>query len=267
MFRAQADLAADFRALGVTPGDVVMLHASIRSVGAVAGGPDAIHLALKDALTERGTLLMYASCPQHFDEVGRGNLTAAEEAELLDKLPPFDPMTARSARDNGALVELLRTYPGSKVNDHVVRFVAWGARADTLLAEQPWDFAYGRASTLERFLDLGGKILLLGSDHDAVTFLHHTEHVVDVPGKRVASFRVPTRGPAGERIWREMHEFDTAAGAHPAWPPQFFAALVDGYLAHAPHGAGRVGDAPSVLFDARGLHNHALAHMRAVAGM
>ena len=44
-------LADRFRTLGVRPGDVVFLHASVRAVGPVAGGPDQIHLALKDALT------------------------------------------------------------------------------------------------------------------------------------------------------------------------------------------------------------------------
>jgi cyclophilin family peptidyl-prolyl cis-trans isomerase len=48
---SRADLADGFRALGVRPGDVVFLHASVRAVGPVAGGPDQIHLALKDALT------------------------------------------------------------------------------------------------------------------------------------------------------------------------------------------------------------------------
>ena len=55
-------------------------------------------------------------------------------ARLLEKLPPFDPQTARSARDNGALVELLRTYPGSTVNAHVARFVVWGKHADHLIS-------------------------------------------------------------------------------------------------------------------------------------
>ena len=52
---SRADLARDFRRLGIQPGDTVMLHASIRAVGAIAGGPDQIHLALKDALTEAAT--------------------------------------------------------------------------------------------------------------------------------------------------------------------------------------------------------------------
>jgi aminoglycoside 3-N-acetyltransferase len=78
--QSRASLADDFRRLGVCAGDAVVLHASIRSVGRIIGGPDQIHLALKNALTPAaGTLLMYASCPEFHDEVGRGNLTADEE--------------------------------------------------------------------------------------------------------------------------------------------------------------------------------------------
>ena len=102
-------LSADLRSLGIASGDVVMAHASVRAVGEVAGGPDEIHLAIKDALTAEGTLLMYAGCPRYVDEVGRGNLSHAEEGEILEKLPPFDPDTARSARDHGILVEFLRS--------------------------------------------------------------------------------------------------------------------------------------------------------------
>src|SRR5919202_3928572 len=116
---SRRQLADDFRAAGVAPGDTVMVHASVRAVGDIAGGPDQIHLALKDVLTPDGTLIMYASCPRYYDEVGRGNLTPAQEREMIDKLPAFDPLTARAARDNGALVEFFRTYPGSIVNHHV----------------------------------------------------------------------------------------------------------------------------------------------------
>src|ERR1700754_2878179 len=108
MFSRQ-ELTQGFRDLGIAPGDMVMVHASVRAVGKIAGGPDQIHLALKDALTAEGTLIMYASCPEFVDEIGRGRLTADEERELLDKLPAFDPLTSRSQRENGALVELLRT--------------------------------------------------------------------------------------------------------------------------------------------------------------
>lgn len=241
-----------------------MVHASVRAIGEVAGGPDEIHLALKDALTSEGTMLMYAGCPQYADEVGRGNLTPAQEAEVLDKLPAFDPETARSARDHGILVEFLRTYPESLVNRHVARFVAWGKQAEYLFLSQPWSYAFGRESALERLVALDGKILLLGADHDAVTFLHYAEHIVDIPDKRVARFQVPV-SENGARVWREMEEFDTSAGVHPNWPDRFFAKIVGGHLRASANTGGRVGDAQCYLFRARGLLDFALPVMERVA--
>lgn len=261
---SRSDLAAGFRDLGVVPGDTVFLHASVRAVGPVAGGPDQIHLALSDAVGHGGTVMMYASCPDYYDEVGLGSLTPDEERELLEKLPAYDPLTARSARDNGTLVEFLRTWPGTKVNAHVARFAARGMMADRLTSPHPWNYAYGAGSPLERFLELDGKILLLGSDHDAVTFLHYVEHVLDVPGKRVVRFQVPVVRD-GQRVWIPMEEFDTSVGAHPNWPDPFFAQLVDGFLSASGNRGGRVGNAESFLFPARGLMEHATPIMRSVA--
>lgn len=259
------ELCRDLRALGVTRGDTVMVHASVRSVGEVAGGPDEIHLAIKDVITDDGTLLMYAGCPRYVDEVGRGNLAAAEEAEILEKLPPFDALTARSARDNGALVELLRTYPGSRVNNHPARFVAWGKHTGFLFSRQPWHYAFGDGSALERFVELDGKLLLLGCDHDAVTFLHYAEHIVDIPEKRVARFKVPVL-EKGRRVWRDMEEFNTAGdGVHASWPERYFAELVDGHLAETHNQGGLVGNAPSHLMSARALLDFTLPRMRALA--
>jgi aminoglycoside 3-N-acetyltransferase len=261
----RAGLADDLRALGLTAGDTVMVHASVRAVGEIAGGPDEIHLAIKDVITNSGTLMMYASCPQYVDEIGRGNLSPAQEAELLEKLPAFNPETARSARDNGALVELLRTWPGSRVNHHVVRFVTWGRHAEDLFALQPWDYAFGRGSALERFLDLNGKILLLGCDHDTVTFLHYAEHVADFPGKRVSRYQVPVL-ENGAREWRWMEEIDTSeGGAHLHWPDRFFARIVDAHLRATSNEGGRVGNARTYLVRARNLFDFSVAIMELVA--
>lgn len=200
---SREQLADDFRKLGIRAADTVMLHASVRAVGEVAGGPDQIHLALKDALTAEGTLMMYASCARYYDEVGRGNLTDKQEREILEKLPAFDPLAARSDRDNGILVEFLRTYPGSLVNLHVARFVIWGKQAAHLMSSQPWNYALGMDSPLDRFVELNGKIVLLGSDHDAVTFLHYVEHVArrdDKTSTVVIRIARPHRRTVAERL-------------------------------------------------------------------
>ena len=242
-----------------------MVHASVRAVGPVAGGPDQIHLALRDALTEAGTMMMYASCPDGYDDVGRGHLSPVAERAIVDKQPPFDAFSAKAQRENGALVEFFRSYPGSLVNNHVARFVVWGRHAQYLISEQPWDYAFGAGSALERFVALDGKILLIACDHDNVTFLHYAEHIVDIPGKRIAKFEVPVL-EHGERVWKEMEEVDTSgAGAHPRWPERFFAQIVNAHLLRTRNRGRRVGHAHCFLTDAKGLLDVALAEMRAAA--
>jgi aminoglycoside 3-N-acetyltransferase len=241
-----------------------MAHASLRAIGEVAGGPDEVHLAIKDVLTSDGTFFMYASCPRYYDEVGRGNLTADQEREVLATLPAFDAHTARSARDNGALVELFRTWPGSIVNHHVARFVAWGKHAEFLFSEQPWDFAFGKGSVLERFTQLNGKILLLGSDHGNVTYLHYGEHIADFPDKIIARFKVPVLVD-GVREWRDMAEVDTSLRAHEKWPELFFTQIVDEHLANTGNTGGLVGSAQSYLIDARALLEFAMQEMERLA--
>jgi aminoglycoside 3-N-acetyltransferase len=261
---SRTQLAEGFRALGVAPGDTVMVHASVRAVGEIAGGPDQIHLALKDALTTGGTMLMYPACPDHYDEIGRGFHDEETEREIIEKLPVWDAQTARSARDNGTLVEFFRTSPGTVVNDHPARFAAWGKQAGYLFSSQPWSYAFGYGSALERFVQLDGKILLIGSDHDQVTFLHYAEHIVDIPDRIVAKYKVPVL-ENGQRVWRDQEEFDTSERAHANWPDRFFARLVDTYLAHTHNPGGIVGNADCVLFDARGLLDFTLPIMTALA--
>ena len=256
-------LAEDFRRLGVRAGDLVMLHASVRAVGPVIGGPDQIHLALQDAATDMGTLMMYVSCPRYYDEVGRGLLTPAEEEAILASLPAFDPLTARAAQDHGVLAEFFRTWPRTAVNPHVARFAVRGAHAEYLLSPQPWDFAFGHESILERFMDLDGQIALVGSDHDNVTFLHYVEHVADFPNKRISRFRVPTASPDGTS-WKEMQEVDTNV-AHEHWPDRFFASIVDAFIRDNMEAGGLIGDAPSHLLSARDLFKFARPIMEAVA--
>ena len=98
-----------------------------------------------------------------------------------------------------------------------------------------------------------------------MTFLHYAEHVVDIPGKRIARYRVPV-DENGVRVWRDMEEFDTSdLRAHPNWPDRFFANLVDAFLTTRRDRGGRVGAAQSNLLSARELLDFALPWMRSVA--
>jgi aminoglycoside 3-N-acetyltransferase len=263
---SRPELIAGLRDLGLRPGAVVMVHASVRAVGAVHGGPDELHLAVADAVGPDGTVMMFVGCQDGFDDVGRGVYAPAGEAEILAHQPAFDPQTARASRHFGILAEFFRSYPATVSSGSVCgRMAARGARAGWLVAGQPWNYGYGRGSPLEKLCEAGGAVLLLGSDHDQVTLLHYAEHVVDIPDKRVARYRVPVLRH-GERTWVECEEFDTAdGGAHASWPELFFAQIVDDFIARyggtAHCSRGKVGDADSVRLDAARLVAHALPIM------
>jgi aminoglycoside 3-N-acetyltransferase len=57
-------LRADLRALGVTDGMTLMVHASLNKVGYLVGGPVALIHALLDVLGTEGTLVMPCESPQ-----------------------------------------------------------------------------------------------------------------------------------------------------------------------------------------------------------
>jgi aminoglycoside N3'-acetyltransferase len=59
--------------------------------------------------------------------------------------------------------------------------------------------------------------------------LYYAEHIVDIPDKVVARFKVPVL-ENGARDWRDMAELDTGEAAHANWPDRFFARLVGAHL-------------------------------------
>ncbi|HVT59543.1 MAG TPA: AAC(3) family N-acetyltransferase [Thermoanaerobaculia bacterium] len=266
MPHARGALSAALRELGLQPGAIVMVHASVRAVGEVHGGPDEIHLAVADAVNPGGTVMMFVGCQDGFDDVGRGIYTPEEEAEILEHQPPFDSRAARASRDFGILAELFRSFPGTVCSGSVCgRMAARGARARWLTANQPWNYGFGPGSPLEKLCKAGGSVLLLGSDHDQVTVLHYAEHVADFAEKRIARYQVPVLRE-GERVWVECEEFDTGgSGVHPHWPDRFFALIVDDFIARrqgtASCSRGMVGGAASVRMDAARLVEHALPIM------
>ena len=54
-------LTSDLRRLGVTAGDLLMVHASLRAIGPTDGGADGVIEALERAVGPDGTLLMTLS--------------------------------------------------------------------------------------------------------------------------------------------------------------------------------------------------------------
>ena len=238
----RAALAEQFTALGLAPGDAVLVHAGLRAVGPVVGGPDALIDALRDAVGPGGTILAY--CDWQMDEAAR------DVVELRDAIPPFDPATSRSIRDNGAFPELLRTTPGARRSGSPgASCAALGGRADWFVADHALDYGYGPQSPFGRLVAAGGKTLLLGAPLDTMTLLHHAEHLADIPDKRVLRYEAPILVD-GHKVWRWFEEFDTGDPVVAGLADDYFEEVVEDFLATGQGRRGLVGHAPSVLVDA-----------------
>ena len=93
------------------------------------------------------------------------------------------------------------------------RFGAIGPLARVILEPTPLHDYHGFGSPLERFANLGGRVLRLGANADTVTLTHYAEYLADVPNK-IRVRRRYVRADAGE-IWIESLD-DTDGIA--TWP-------------------------------------------------
>lgn len=269
----RSSLGADLAVLGLRAGDTVMVHAAFRRVGPVVGGPDTLVDALLDVVGPTGTVLSYQDWELGLDV---WDDSGAVRADLRAHVPPYDPATARPARDHGVLAATVGTRPGVRRSGNPGASVAaLGARADELTLDHPLDDGYGAGSPLARLVEVGGRVLMVGAPLDTMTLLHHAEHLADLPGKRRVRIEYPfvgPDGPDGPPLWRWADEVDTSQPVVAGLPDDYFADVVEGFLAsvagpgHGAEGAdggrgvrGRVGDADSVLVDAAAVTAYAVA--------
>jgi aminoglycoside N3'-acetyltransferase len=246
------DLLNDLRALGVRPGDLVMVHASLRRLGLPRpDGAQRLLDALDAAVGPDGTLLMVlgTEAPSEFANA----LPVAERAAALVGTPGVDLATAPALAEVGAFAEFFREAPGTRISDNPnARFAARGPAADDLFRDAPWHDYYGPGSPLDRLVQRGGKVLRLGANPDTVTVLHFAEYLADVADKRRVRWDYVVATPDGPRhVWVEG--LDDAEGIVDWDGPDYFAAILEAWLATGAGARGRVGAAAAELLDAGAL--------------
>lgn len=148
--------------LGVRPGDLLMVHASLDRLHA-ALAPLAILELLRDVVGPEGTLVFLS----YSLRIGA--------AEILERPVAFD--ARRTPTDAGLLCELARRLPGARRSVHPTRSAcAIGPRAEELVAGHDRSPApYGPETPYGRLVRWGGRAVGLGVTVDALTLLHCTE--------------------------------------------------------------------------------------------
>lgn len=244
----QSTLIADLAALGVVAGDSVMVHAGLRSIGPIIGGPDALIAALLGAVGSSGTIMAYT------DWQGAPEWACDEEGHILpqwrEHVLPFDPAASRTIRDNGALPEFVRTTPGAlRSASPGPSMTALGAKAQWLIDPHPLDYGYGPGTPLARLVEAGGKVMMIGAPWETMTLLHHAEHLADIPGKRIVRWDVPFAATDGVS-WRTVEEFDTGNPVVDGLEDDYFQQVVRDFVAQGGGLQGMIGSAPALVVDA-----------------
>jgi aminoglycoside 3-N-acetyltransferase len=155
----QETISNDLRRLGVQTGDAIVMHSSLRSLGKVEGGANAVIGALLDVIGPEGLL----AAPAYTYSNGY-----------------FDPAT--DSCKTGAIPDAMWKWPGAARSWHPTHSVtAIGHGAADVCADHHLRGAAGLDSPFDRMAARGGKILLLGVGHNANSTIHVGESHAGVP--------------------------------------------------------------------------------------
>jgi aminoglycoside 3-N-acetyltransferase len=174
----------DLRDIGLKEGDNVLVHTSLRKIGAMEAGPETLLDALLTVLGPEGTLVAPTFTSNGDPAEWRHPPTDPAELELLRiQVPVFDASaTPADTLSVGYFPELVRRHPQAKRSNHpVVSFAAIGANAAFFTRTAPFHYPLGSSSPLARLHQVDGSTLLLGAEQTANSSIHLAEVWADVP--------------------------------------------------------------------------------------
>ncbi len=185
-------IGGDLARLGIEPGDVVIVHSALSTMGFVVGGPHAVVLALLDAVAPNGTIVVPTQTG--ISDPSTWQNPPVPEAwwpTIREEMPPYDPALTPT-RGMGQIVECFRHHPDTLRSAHPrLSFAANGLDAERIVGEHPLTPGLGETSPLATLYELDAKVLLVGVTDINNTSLHLAEYRAEWPGRRTVPERVP----------------------------------------------------------------------------
>ena len=202
-------IARDLRRLGVEPGQTLLVHASLRSLGWVAGGAPAVVSALRQAVGPDGHVVAPTGTEAN-SQTSRAH-RARVETMTPDQVRAFRQDMPAFHRDRtpsgmGAISEALRKTAGAVRSAHPQSsFAAIGPQADLLMADHPLECHLGPDSPLGRLEKMDAQVLMIEVGYWAFTGFHLAEYryTAHPPTRRYACVLV---GAGGVKRWAEYED-------------------------------------------------------------
>jgi len=156
----------DLRKLGIREGNVLFVHSSLKSLGFVEGGADAVIDALIESVGKDGTIAMPSFT------------LAGSMAQTLKRGIVFNPKTSPSTV--GAITEAFRKRKRVHRSIHPTHSIcAFGANAKWITnGHENASTNFGQGTPLYKIMEADGIILGLGVEFGPVTFAHVLEDTI-----------------------------------------------------------------------------------------
>ncbi len=201
-------LKRDFKALGIKPGAVIIMHSSLSKLGWTVGGPVSVIRAIMEVLTKKGTLIMPAFTSGNSEPSAWENPPVPKDwwPIIRENTPAFNPIISPT-RKMGIIVETFRTFPKIYRSNHPLSsFAAWGKEAKNITKNHTLESDLGESSPLARIYDLDGQILLLGVIHSNNSSLHLAEYRSNYYGKKYqpTGSAIMKNGKRKWVVWKEL---------------------------------------------------------------
>lgn len=190
-------------AVGVRPGQTIMVHTSLSALGFVCGGAQVVIEALLEAVGKDGTLMMPTQSWKNLDPTAGVHWQEPEEwwQAIRDNWPAYDKAITPT-NTMGAVAEMFRKWPGALRSDHPARSVAaLGKHAEYLTQDHDLSDIFGETSPAGKLYALDGYVLLIGVGYDKNTSLHLADVRADYPGKHTVTEHSAVLED-GNRVWK-----------------------------------------------------------------
>ena len=213
-FQSKETLKRQLNDMDIKAGDRIMVHSSLKSMGWIAGGAQAVVEALMETVTASGTIVMPSQSADNSDPVYwmEPPIPESWHEQLRETLPAYDPHLS-PLRGMGKIAECFHRHPDTVRSPHPAHsLMAWGLHAADWMRNHPLDDSFGAGSPLAKMITADVKILLIGVGFDTCTALHYAEFMQD-------NLTTSPQGAAimrnGERIWQRFDCVDMDSDRFP----------------------------------------------------
>jgi aminoglycoside N3'-acetyltransferase len=197
-------LIAALKALGLEPGDGLLVHSAVQFLGRPVGGVGTYLEALGEVINcelgvrnyELGTATIGSNSAVPDMQPSTGTLAVPTFNFGFARGEPYDPLSTPS-QGMGAFSEHVRQLPGARRTAHPMQSLAIIGRYAGDLAERDTPSAFDPGSAFERLFELDFKLLLLGADVQAVSMVHYSEQRARVPYRYWKEFTGQVKTPGG----------------------------------------------------------------------